>query len=104
MVFARMPEGGTVVQIDAHADLRPSYHGSIYNHACPMYRLRRKGYELIQIGIRSLHVSEVKLIEQDRDISTYFDRALQQPEIWQALMDQLAELKGPVWHHRYGWL
>ena len=41
-----MPEGGTVVQIDAHADLRPSYHGSIYNHACPMNRLRQKGYDL----------------------------------------------------------
>jgi agmatinase len=97
MVFARMPEGGTVVQIDAHADLRPSYHGSIYNHACPMYRLRQKGYELIQIGIRSLHAKEAKLIEMDLDISTYFDRALHRAEVWQALIRQLSELSGPVW-------
>jgi agmatinase len=85
------------VQIDAHADLRPTYHGSIYNHACPMYRLRQKGYELIQIGIRSLHAQEAQLIEKDHDISTYFDRSLRRTEVWQALIRQLSELRGPVW-------
>lgn len=97
MVFARMPDGGTVVQIDAHADLRPAYHGSIYNHACPMYRLRQKGYRLIQIGIRSLHANEAKLIAQDEGITTWFDRPLQRVGQWQAMMSQLASLDGPVW-------
>ena len=97
MVFARMPEGGTVVQIDAHADLRPSYHGSIYNHACPMYRLRQKGYALIQIGIRSLHAREAGMIDDDPQITTWFDRRLQHPGGWQAVIDQLAALSGPVW-------
>ncbi|MEJ2693897.1 MAG: agmatinase [Candidatus Thiodiazotropha sp.] len=97
MVFARMPEGGTVVQIDAHADLRAAYHGSIYNHACPMYRLRQKGYALIQIGIRSLHAKEAELIESEREITTYFDRQLLRPESWQAMIRQLAGLNGPVW-------
>jgi agmatinase len=97
MVFARMPDGGTVVQIDAHADLRPRYHGSIYNHACPMYRLRQKGYGLIQIGIRSLHANEAKLIDSDTEITAYFDRNLRQPAVWQALLEQLSALTGPVW-------
>ncbi len=97
MVFARMPEGGTVVQIDAHADLRPSYHGSVYNHACPMYRLRQKGYELIQIGVRSVHADEAKLIGLDDGITLYPDRALQRTEFWQAMIKRLAGLKGPVW-------
>lgn len=97
MVFARMPEGGTVVQIDAHADLRSIYQGSVYNHACPMYRLRQKGYELIQIGIRSLHAKEAKLIELDQGITAYFDLALQYPETWQEMIQQLSELTGPVW-------
>ena len=97
MVFARMPDGGTVVQIDAHADLRPEYHGSIYNHACPMYRIRQKGYRLIQIGIRSLHANEAKLIAQDAGITTWFDRSLQHAEAWQAMIQQLASLSGPVW-------
>lgn len=97
MVFARMPEGGTVVQIDAHADLRSSYRGTVYNHACPMYRLRQKGYELIQIGIRSLHANEAKLIELDQGITAYFGRALQYPESWRSLINQLSGLSGPVW-------
>ncbi len=97
MVFARMPDRGTVVQIDAHADLRPAYHGSIYNHACPMHRLRQRGYELIQVGIRSLHAREAAAIASDRGISTHFDRQLQRPEGWVRLRQQLASLTGPVW-------
>ncbi|MET0027031.1 MAG: agmatinase [Candidatus Thiodiazotropha sp.] len=97
MVFARMPGGGTVVQIDAHADLRPSYHGSIYNHACPMYRIRERGYELIQIGIRSLHSDEARRMEEDPGIRAFFDRQLQQPGQWQDLITLLAGLRGPVW-------
>ena len=97
MLFARMPEGGTVVQLDAHADLRPSYHGSIYNHACPMYRIRARGYPLIQIGIRSLHADEAAQIANDDGITVWFDRALQRPGGWQPLLDQLALLSGPVW-------
>ncbi len=97
MLFARMPAGGTVVHIDAHADLRPRYHGSIYNHACPMYRIRERGYQLIQIGVRSLHADEAAMIAADDGITTWFDRPLQQPAVWQALLDQLATLSGPVW-------
>jgi agmatinase len=97
MVFARMAEGGTVVQIDAHADLRPSYHGSVYNHACPMYRLWQQGYQLIQIGIRSLHADEAERVRKEAAITVYFDRQLQQPEPWQAMLEHLKSLKGPVW-------
>ncbi len=97
MLFARIPHGGTVVHIDAHADLRPSYHGSIYNHACPMLRIRKRGYQLIQIGIRSLNADEATRIATDDGITAWFDRALQQPAVWQQLLDQLAALTGPVW-------
>ena len=97
MVFARMPEGGTVIQIDAHADLRPTYRGSEFNHACPMFRLREGGYKLIQVGIRSLHAREAAAIANDEGITTYFDRSLRQPAEWQQLLGQLASLTGPVW-------
>jgi agmatinase len=97
MVFARMPDGGTVVQIDAHADLRPSYGGSVYSHASPMYRVRENGYSLVQIGIRSLHAREAAMTAQDEGISVYFDRALRNPDEWQGLLRHLASLEGPVW-------
>jgi len=97
MLFARMPEGGTVIQLDAHADLRQQYHGSIYNHACPMYRIQEQGYDLIQVSIRSLHEQEAELINSNTLITTFFDRDLQKQENWERLLETIAALSGPVW-------
>ena len=47
----------TVVQLDAHADLRPEYEGSKCNHACALHEAS-KTTNLIQVGIRSMDVSE----------------------------------------------
>ena len=47
----------TVVQLDAHADLRASYLDSPFNHACALYDAW-KNTNLIQIGIRSMDISE----------------------------------------------
>ena len=43
----------TVLQIDAHADLRDSYEGSIYSHACVMRRVLEVADGICQVGIRS---------------------------------------------------
>jgi agmatinase len=48
----------TILQLDAHADLRPQYHGSAYNHACALYDAS-KNADLIQVGIRSMDKSEL---------------------------------------------
>lgn len=50
-------ENLTVLQIDAHADLRPSYGGTPYNHACAVYDAS-KNCNLVQVGIRSMDISE----------------------------------------------
>ncbi len=55
----------TVLQIDAHADLRPEYHGSKYNHACAVYDAS-KNANLIQVGIRSMDVSEKEHLNPDK--------------------------------------
>lgn len=45
----------TVIQIDAHPDLRPEFEGSKYNHGCSMYEFaQEKKGNLIQVGIRSM--------------------------------------------------
>ena len=49
-----------VVQFDAHADLRDTYDGSPYNHACVMRRVLEHGFDLFQIGVRSLSPEEVR--------------------------------------------
>lgn len=47
----------TVLQIDAHTDLREEYEGSRFNHACVMARVREL-CPFVQVGIRSMDVSE----------------------------------------------
>jgi agmatinase len=53
----------TVVQIDAHGDLRHEYEGSIYNHACVMRRVVDMGLPTVQIGIRAICKEEADLIK-----------------------------------------
>ena len=49
-----------VVQFDAHADLRDTYGGTPYSHACVMRRaVADLGLDLFQIGVRSLSPPEV---------------------------------------------
>ena len=54
----------TVVQIDAHGDLRHQYEGSIHNHACVMRRILDMGLPTVQIGIRSICKEEADLIKE----------------------------------------
>lgn len=52
-----------VVQFDAHADLRDSYQGSEYSHACIMKRIFDLNIPIFQIGVRSLSAVEAKFRE-----------------------------------------
>lgn len=63
----------TIFQIDAHADLRESYHGTKLNHACIMARAHDEGHTLVQVGIRSLTRVEAAKIRAHRNIHTFFD-------------------------------
>lgn len=58
----RAREGNfTVVQIDAHSDLRDEYEGSPYSHACIARRLLEdeRIEQVLQLGIRSVCPEEV---------------------------------------------
>lgn len=55
----------TVLCLDAHADMRPSYMGAPYSHASVAYYLRQlKGVELFQLGIRSADKEEAKELSE----------------------------------------
>jgi len=56
-VFAEKYPNLSVLQIDAHADLRDSYNGSIYNHACVMRRAQEVA-NVVQVGIRNVCIEE----------------------------------------------
>lgn len=73
----------SVIQFDAHADLRQQYHGSKNNHACVMARAREIA-PVVQVGIRSGAVEEAALMKKDnvflaQDIcgnNKWFDKCL----------------------------
>lgn len=50
-----------IIQIDAHADLRDSYEGSRWSHACVMRRAAQDlGLPLVQFGVRAMCLEEVQ--------------------------------------------
>jgi agmatinase len=53
-----------VLQLDAHADLRDSYKGSRYNHACVMARIKEI-CPAVQAGVRSMSFEETKAVSRD---------------------------------------
>lgn len=55
----------TIVQLDAHADLRKCYMGSLYNHACALHDANEHA-NVIQVGIRSMDVSEKQYLKEDK--------------------------------------
>ncbi|WP_020403068.1 agmatinase [Gracilimonas tropica] len=55
----------TILQLDAHTDLRPEYHGSPYNHACAVYDASQHA-NLIQVGIRSMDSGELEYLDRDK--------------------------------------
>ena len=55
----------SVLQIDAHADLRDSYDGTPYSHASVMARVVKDLHiPAVQVGIRSISVDEARVINQ----------------------------------------
>lgn len=54
----------TVLQLDAHTDLRPEFHGSKCNHACAVFEANEK-HHLVQVGIRSMDTEEVKYLKEE---------------------------------------
>lgn len=55
----------SVLQLDAHSDLRDEYEGSRYNHACVMARVKEI-CPIVQVGIRSMDICEKKNMDRGR--------------------------------------
>lgn len=78
----------TVLQLDAHADLREEYDGSKFNHACAVYQASQTT-KLIQVGIRSMDKSELNNMVEEQ---TYFAEQIIQDEDWMTdSIDQMTE-------------
>lgn len=73
-----------VLQIDAHSDLRESYHDNIYSHASVMKRILDMEVPLVQIGIRAQCKEESDLIKSSKLINTFYAHQIRNDEHWMA--------------------
>ncbi len=76
-----------VLQVDAHADLRPQYQGLRSSHACFAARvLELPGVErLVQVGVRDLCRQEAQTTCDDPRIATFYDTHWQTEQIGQVV-------------------
>jgi agmatinase len=72
----------TILQIDAHADLRNAYEGFEFSHASIIYNaIKLKEVEkLVQVGIRDYCEEELNLINNNPKVKTFFDRDIKYAE------------------------
>lgn len=75
---ARKHENISILQLDAHADLRDSYQGSRFSHACVGRRVAEMG-DLVQVGVRSLSAKEAGFRTESRIANISAADALSEP-------------------------
>lgn len=64
--IARHYDTFSILQLDAHSDMRDEYEGSAYNHACVMARAKDITPSIAQVGIRSTAIEEKPNIDPER--------------------------------------
>jgi len=78
----------TILQFDAHADLRKTYEGSEYNHACAMHKAMEVA-PIVQVGIRSMCEEESVFVKPEK---MFFRYQLRQNPAWQKdVLNQLSK-------------
>ncbi len=68
--FAKKYDDLSVLQLDAHSDLRPEYEGSKFNHACAMHEASYST-NLVQVGIRSMDTCEIEFLRPENLFTSY---------------------------------
>jgi len=90
---AKRHPGLSVLQIDAHADLRDSFMGTPFNHACAMRRVLEHA-RATQVGIRSLSPEEAAAVPS-LPTRIFYDFNMRQDPAW---IDRVVESLGdPVY-------
>ncbi|KRT74247.1 MAG: putative agmatinase, agmatinase [Deltaproteobacteria bacterium CSP1-8] len=62
----------TILQFDAHADLRDTYLGTQWNHACVGRRIVDSGAKLVQVGVRSISEEEDRFLRKSETVKTFY--------------------------------
>jgi len=93
--FTKYHTNFSVLQIDAHSDLRLSYHDNSYSHASVLARIHDLGLPICQIGIRAQCKQEADLIKSSPLINTWYAHQVAENDAW---MDEcIAKLNDKVY-------
>ncbi len=83
-------KGLSVLQIDAHADLRDCYMGTPHNHACAMRRSLEHA-RITQVGIRSMSTEEAEAAP-GLNTTIFYDATMRRDAAWiDRVVDTLAD-------------
>jgi len=77
---SRKYPGLSLLQIDAHADMRDAYMGTPYNHACAMRRSLEYA-RLTQVGVRSLSTEEAEILPR-LNTTVFYDVDMRRDPAW----------------------
>ncbi|MGI8892018.1 MAG: agmatinase [Bacteroidia bacterium] len=72
----------SVLQLDAHSDLREAYQGNKYSHASVMARVKELGLKITQIGIRAQEKAEAEVIRASPHINTFYAYQIRSNNNW----------------------
>ena len=85
---ARIDERITVLQLDAHADLRPEYEGSPNSHASAMARVA----DVVAVGLRAVCAEEMEVAGAHDGVHMIWADEMWEDDRW---MDRALERLGP---------
>jgi agmatinase len=81
----------TVLQFDAHTDLRPEYEGTRHSHAAVMHQVHEE-VDIVAVGIRAVTREEARLARDRTNIHVFYADDIQTGEAWiDAVMGRLTE-------------
>lgn len=84
--------GLSVLQIDAHTDLRPEYEGTSHSHAAVMHRVHDRVDALVAVGIRALTSEEAELVRGRDNLHVFYADDIHHSDLW---IDDVLERLGP---------
>ena len=84
----------SVLQLDAHADLRAEFAGSAHSHACAMARVLDVA-DLVSVGVRGVSEEEVEVADRNEGVTLIWADEMWEDDAW---MDRaLSALGDPVY-------
>lgn len=85
----------SVLQLDAHTDLRTQYDGTEFSHACVMRRIREMQVPTVHVGVRSISVEEYEYVQSEH-VPIFWASEMQPPDT--AWIDHVVDvLADPVY-------